>query len=173
MSKRVPKQQAASGHPDVEKIKRLLRNNADPRVLEIVFHAVFAPRSVAGKYHWDPLMAVILFTLAELGDGKRKISFREFITAHSKNLKETGIEGELGLFRESRLHRTGYTTGYARGVDGNGLAKCPGSVLEPLPKPRASNRVMPVLTPLPDWPPGASQISSLCLGISPSVRASG
>jgi hypothetical protein len=45
-------------------------------------------------------MAVILFTLAELGDGKKKISFREFITSLSKSLKEARHEGELGLFRE-------------------------------------------------------------------------
>ena len=165
MSKRVPKQQAASGHPDVEKIKRLLRNNAGTRVREIVFHAVFAPHSVAGKYHWDPLMAVILFTLAELGNGQSKISFREFITAHSKNSKEAGIDGELGLFRElaSASHRL-YNRLRSRSRRKWSWAKCPGSVLEPLPKPRASNSVMPSGTNnyFPDWPPQRLAKEAVC-----------
>ena len=83
MNKKVRKQQIAA-RTDAERTEGL--REVDPRILEIGFHAVFAPRSIAGKYQWDSLMTVILFTMENLEKGIKTISFEEFITAFSKSL---------------------------------------------------------------------------------------
>jgi hypothetical protein len=56
-------------------------DDIDPRVREIGYNAIYAPRSIAGKYHRDPLMHVILYTQAELKEEGKKISFVSFISA--------------------------------------------------------------------------------------------
>jgi hypothetical protein len=83
MNKKVRKQQIAA-RTDAERTEGL--RDVDPRIVDIGFHAVFAPRSIAGKYQWDPLMTVILYTMANLEKGIKTISFEEFITAFSKSL---------------------------------------------------------------------------------------
>jgi hypothetical protein len=81
MNRKVRKQQTAAG-TGAEKTEEL--HDVDPRILDIGFHAVFAPRSIAGKYQWDGLMYVILDTMADLEKGIKKISFEEFMAAFSK-----------------------------------------------------------------------------------------
>jgi hypothetical protein len=102
MNKKVRKQQTAA-RTDAERTEGL--HDVDPRIVDIGFQAVYVPRSIAGKYQWDPMMTVILYTMADLEKGIKNISFEEFITALSKSLEGAGHEGIISVYFKAFAER--------------------------------------------------------------------
>ena len=65
----------------------------DP-VADVAFRALYSPRSMAGKYQWDPLMFLILYiiSVAKEQEGTNNISFIRFITTFSKEFAHKADE---------------------------------------------------------------------------------
>jgi hypothetical protein len=110
MNRKVREQTGTEETEASERAERLPLDDVDPRILDIAFHAVFAPRSIAGKYQWDGLMYVILNTMADLEKGIKKISFEEFIAAFSKSFEgvTSENEGRLSVYFKEFAERLEY-----------------------------------------------------------------
>jgi hypothetical protein len=110
VNRKVREQTGTKKTEPAERAERLPLDDVDPRILDIAFHAVFAPRSIAGKYQWDGLMYVILNTMADLEKGIEKISFEEFIAAFSKSFEgvTSENEGRLSVYFKAFAERLEY-----------------------------------------------------------------